>query len=249
MEEEDKALLDAFRAQSWMMTQAELIALLAHDLTHKTIRVSECVEDLIRATEKALIERASPHFVERQAIEAKNACRELEHQIAQIRGIRHSVQREARFDLISCIKDVIDSFEPTLHRANMSINIENLHNVNLFGDVTILQQVFINLILNSFNAQRATPSRRKNTIHISSKHSERSSGRINIVFWDEGPGISRNAFPDASLIFQIGTTTRANGTGTGLPVSRLLLSRYFRGDLALKERNGAVFELSLPVAP
>jgi signal transduction histidine kinase len=99
-----------------------------------------------------------------------------------------------------------------------------------------VQQVFINLILNSYDAMPEG-----GILHISG----RSIGNgVEILFQDSGPGIPRER---ESNIFEPFFSTKEGGTGLGLTVSYNIITAH-RGnlELLLNHGEGACFRVFLP---
>lgn len=112
-----------------------------------------------------------------------------------------------------------------------------------------LQQVLINLIVNATQAMQeqgeAGPARE---LDIAVRH---EAGRVLLEVSDSGPGLSEAV---RATLFQPFFTTRRDGNGLGLWISRGLLERY-GGELRAANRpegqggaRGAVFTIDLPAA-
>ena len=113
----------------------------------------------------------------------------------------------------------------------------------LLGDKIQLQQVFMNLLLNAFDAVReVVPALRR--IAISTRQ-EPGCQRVEVR--DSGPGI-----PQASLgqVFDPFFTTRPQGLGLGLPICRALLEAH-GGTIQVDTPagGGARFTVLLPDRP
>jgi len=99
-----------------------------------------------------------------------------------------------------------------------------------------IQQVFINLILNSYDAMP-----QGGILRISG----RSIGNgVEILFQDSGPGVPRER---ESNIFEPFFSTKEGGTGLGLTVSYNIITAH-RGnlELLLNHGEGACFRVFLP---
>ena len=146
---------------------------------------------------------------------------------------------------------MIESIESTLagalNRNRVSVKAQYTGSTKLFGPKEVLIQVFYNLFINSLDAIRSVGKNKPSAIYVH-VHEERTTNprRILVQFWDDGPGISKNAFPDPKEIFVIGRTSKTGGTGTGLPVARRLLAQYFQGDISLDRPEQARFRILLP---
>ncbi|MXY98842.1 MAG: HAMP domain-containing protein [Gemmatimonadetes bacterium] len=118
-------------------------------------------------------------------------------------------------------------------------------------DVNQIKQVFLNIMLNAFDAmeaggtltistERATPlSRSDLTLEGSG-----DSPRINIKFEDSGRGIDPGRL---DRIFEVYYTSKSTGTGLGLPIAQQIVEKH--GGAISVESNpgqGTAFTLTLP---
>jgi len=111
----------------------------------------------------------------------------------------------------------------------------------VLGDRVQLQQVVLNLIINARQALTESHTQEAK-IHVETKR--RDSGEVLVAVEDNGPGL---ATEEAANIFEAFVTTRDNGMGLGLAVSRTIAeSHQARLENVPKEGPGARFELSLP---
>jgi two-component system, NtrC family, nitrogen regulation sensor histidine kinase NtrY len=88
-------------------------------------------------------------------------------------------------------------------------------NLSLIGDERLLTQVLINLLNNSIDALRGTDNKK-----IEIKASDTGEGGVKIAVTDNGPGISVD---DLEKIFIPFYTTKENGSGIGLSLTRQIL--------------------------
>ncbi|HTU33142.1 MAG TPA: ATP-binding protein [Candidatus Acidoferrum sp.] len=112
----------------------------------------------------------------------------------------------------------------------------------VLGDPHQLQQVFLNIVNNAYDAVRETTKPGKIEI-VTARH----NGGLEITFRDNGPGISR---PDR--IFDPFFTTKEVGKGTGLGLSICYgIIRSHQGEIFANNNVGGVgctFVIHLPVA-
>jgi two-component system NtrC family sensor kinase len=110
------------------------------------------------------------------------------------------------------------------------------------GDPHQLQQVFLNILNNAYDAVQDT--RRRGKIEIETLH---RNGQLEILFRDNGPGVSH---PDR--IFDPFFTTKEVGKGTGLGLSICYgIVRAHRGEITARNNPdgiGCTFTVRLPVA-
>lgn len=104
-----------------------------------------------------------------------------------------------------------------------------------------LQQAFFNILKNAVEAVADNPDCRNIDIII-----RRVGGEASVSLSDNGPGVTEETLKS---LFRKSVTTKADGTGVGLMITRDLLIRN-KGDIKLRNREGGGFtaEVSLPLA-
>jgi signal transduction histidine kinase len=111
------------------------------------------------------------------------------------------------------------------------------------GDRVQLQQVLLNLILNAVDAMSPIRDRPREVTLASRREGEQD---VLIEVRDTGPGIDPDS---AERLFEPFYTTKAQGLGMGLSISRSIVEahggRLWAGS---NQPHGAVFRFSLPVA-
>jgi two-component system, NtrC family, sensor kinase len=109
------------------------------------------------------------------------------------------------------------------------------------GDTHQLQQVFLNILNNAYDAIQEV--RRPGKMEITTSHSE---GRVEIAFRDNGPGISQ-----PERIFDPFFTTKEVGKGTGLGLSICYgIIHAHRGEILARNNSdgiGCTFVVRLPI--
>jgi PAS domain S-box-containing protein len=145
-------------------------------------------------------------------------------------------------DVNELIREMIVLLRSEANRYSISIRTELVADLpKVRADRVQLQQVFMNLILNGIDAMKETPGASELTIK-----SEAEDGQILISVSDTGVGLA----PDqADQIFKAFFTTKDNGTGMGLPISRSIIESH-GGRLWANSASGrgATFQFTLPTA-
>jgi signal transduction histidine kinase/integral membrane sensor domain MASE1 len=108
------------------------------------------------------------------------------------------------------------------------------------GDTLLLQQVLLNILLNSMDAMAGTPERDR-CLCISSSTGE--EGWIECVVRDRGPGIPVERLP---RIFDSFFTTKPDGVGLGLSIARSIIQMH-QGRIWVENNTGrgAAFHITL----
>ena len=138
-------------------------------------------------------------------------------------------------DLMSRIQILYNSLEKS-DRIKLSVSLNN-SDLEIFADQNLISQVLINLMK---NALEANENNNNGKIRIAA--SEGSNNHPEICVIDNGPGISEENIDEIFVPF---FTTRQNGSGIGLSISRQIM-RAHGGNLKVKSQPGkeTVFCLS-----
>ena len=128
---------------------------------------------------------------------------------------------------------------PLLARNRISLLTDLTANLRVLGDRVQLQQVLINLIMNSINAMRTLTDQPRKLLIKSAKHSD----GVLIQVQDSGPGIDPGQI---DRIFDPFFTTKAEGIGMGLSISRSIIESHGGRLWAVAVPNGALFEFTVP---
>jgi C4-dicarboxylate-specific signal transduction histidine kinase len=164
-----------------------------------------------------------------------------------LRRLRSFVKRTpfetADIDLNVLMREVFDFLSMQASARNVALYMTAWSEpLWVKGDAIHLQQVVINLIVNSMDAMAAMPYGR--TVM---GRAELNGGKSAVVsISDSGPGIPTEKL---SQIFDPFFTTKEQGMGIGLSIARTIILAHQGRIWAENQREGgAVFHLSLPLA-
>jgi signal transduction histidine kinase len=149
------------------------------------------------------------------------------------------LQREL-VDVNELVREMIALLRSEANRYSISIRTELAEDLpKVMADRVQLQQVFMNLMLNGIDAMKETTGGGELTIQ-----SEAGDGQLQISVSDTGVGLPAQ---QADKIFRAFFTTKGNGTGMGLPISRSIIESH-GGRLwaAGAPGRGATFQFTLP---
>jgi signal transduction histidine kinase len=146
-------------------------------------------------------------------------------------------------DANEIISETIALLRDEAVRHNVSVRTELAADLpRIVGDRVQLQQVAMNLIVNSIEAMREVEGTRE--IIIKSKRAEHEQVLVSIS--DTGVGIPPQLSEE---IFEPFFTTKAHGTGMGLRISRSIIESHGGHLWAVgNSGRGAIFHLNLPAA-
>jgi signal transduction histidine kinase len=223
-------------------TTNEIASGLAHELKQPMLAIVNYVGAALR-----LLERSPP-----DQEEAIRLMRNTDAQVARadgiIRRMRDFVQRgESRIapvDIGDVVREAKSLMAPLSRRHGISVEYrpEGSLPMVLVDEVQILQ-VIVNLLSNSIAAMAEADSPRRR-IWVSARPS--GTENIEIAVSDTGPGLS----PDiANRLFEPFVTTRPEGVGIGLSISKSIVEAHDGRIWYDREAHGpgATFRFTLPI--
>lgn len=239
--EQERARLRQLEADlaymSRVMTMGELAASLAHEIKQPiaaaAMNASVCARWLCRDR---------PDVV--KAGQAASATIEDVTRAAEIIDRVHSLYARGtpnheQVDLNEIIREMIVLLNDAAHRNSVTIRTEfDVSLPTAVADRVQLQQIMMNLMLNGIEAMQATGGE----LRVASKRIE--DGHILISVSDSGVGLPVDG-PDR--IFEAFFTTKPQGTGMGLSISRRIIASH--GGRLWASPNagpGATFQFVLP---
>jgi PAS domain S-box-containing protein len=152
---------------------------------------------------------------------------------------KEALQREL-VDVNELIREMIVLLRSEANRYSISIRIELADDLpKVMADRVQLQQVFMNLMLNGIDAMKETTRAGELTITSQIEH-----GQVQVSVSDNGVGLRPE---QADKIFKAFFTTKDNGTGMGLSISRSIIESH-GGHLWATgvPGSGATFQFTLP---
>ena len=162
-----------------------------------------------------------------------------------IGSIRAMVKRDGRnrtsLHLNDLVREVLVLTERELQRSRISVELAlDEHLPSVKGDRIQLQQVLMNLTTNAIEAM--SDNKRPRTLRVKSALQE--PNRVLISVADSGPGIDPGI---GDRIFNPLFTTKSNGMGMGLAISRSIIEGHDgRLWVSAGAQGGAVFQFTLP---
>jgi PAS domain S-box-containing protein len=223
---------------SRVTTMGELTASLAHEIKQPiaaaVMNAHTCVRWLTRNHPDVEEARSAASRLVKDATRAADIIGRISLMFKK--GV---LQREL-VDVNELIREMIVLLRGEVNRYSVSIRTELAEDLpKVMADRVQLQQVFMNLMLNGIDAMKETPGGGELTII-----SEASDAQLLISVSDTGVGLPPE---QADQIFRAFFTTKDNGTGMGLPISRSIIESH-GGRLwaAGNSGRGATFQFTLP---
>ena len=168
----------------------------------------------------------------------------LSNLVLNLRQLFNTNQSEFyNINLSSTINEIIEIIEPTIEAKKIHLNQDVAAGINILGDAIQIQQVLINIFNNAIDAIEASnPLTREISITASS---ENDLAIVHIE--DTGDGIEPKTL---TSIFELYKTTKKEGLGIGLWLSKTIVTRH-QGNIfaANSPIGGATFTIELPLSP
>jgi signal transduction histidine kinase len=154
-------------------------------------------------------------------------------------------EEQQLLDVNEIIREVLESFDSQLkdHRVEARTDLTSKL-PHIYGNRDQLQEVMSNLITNGIEAMDDIADRDR-VLSVRTKNGDHKT--ITVVVEDSGPGIEKDQLGD---IFNAFVTTKRQGMGLGLAVSRMIID-YHGGRLTASsdgKDGGASFQFILPIA-
>jgi C4-dicarboxylate-specific signal transduction histidine kinase len=145
-------------------------------------------------------------------------------------------------DINGVIRNVLDLVRTRLRDAGVQLQLELDESLPVIeADKVQMQQVVLNLVVNAVDAMLEAESRPR----ILSVHSRAAEDGVLVNVRDTGSGLST---PNADQVFEPFYTTKADGIGIGLAISRSIVEAHGGTIWASTEAGpGATFSFTLPI--
>jgi len=226
---------------SRLTTMGELAASIAHEvnqpLTAVTNNSSACLR-LLAA------DNLKPEVLRRALEEIVADGNRASAIVNRIRGfIKKEPGEKNRLDMNDVIQEVLALAERELYENRVRLERQLTKTLPLVSaDRVQMQQVLLNLVMNGIEAMTAVADQPR-SLWVESRVDE--SGDILVAVRDSGTGLGS----EADHVFTPFFTTKANGMGMGLSISRSLIENHGGRLWAMPNSPvGAVFSFTLPAS-
>jgi C4-dicarboxylate-specific signal transduction histidine kinase len=223
-----------------MTTMGELTASLAHEIKQPIAAAATNAKTCLR-----WLDRASPDVGEAcdaasRLVKDVTRASEIINRIGSL--FKKGPPQHESVDVNQLIREMIELLRGEAGRYLISIYAELAPKVHvILGDIVQLRQVLMNLMLNGIDAMKDAGGNRELTI----KSEEDDKGQIRISVSDTGAGLQPHQLEQ---VFNTFFTTKPQGLGMGLPISRSIVEAH-GGRLwaSANAQRGATFQFTLPI--
>lgn len=238
--EEKDMLLRGLIASNRVIGIGALASSLAHQLSQPLTTIALRAE----ATRLDLAGSVQNPRVTESLDEISTQSTKLAELVQNLRGLFSSKRyRLTPISLQKIIDEIIDIVEPTLYSKKINLFKNYQSNPIILGDKIQLQQVFINIFNNAIDVLEKSEARNRQIFIDISNDEEYATLEVK----DNGSGIKLELIP---AIFSLYQTTKSDGIGVGLWLSKTILDRHHGTITASNEVNGgAKFKIKIPISP
>jgi len=214
-----------------VMTMGELAASIAHEINQPLSAIVNNGSACLR-----WLDGGSPNV-----IEAKEAAQRIVRDgnraaevISRIRGLLRKTETEkTRLDVNQTIREIVTVIRQEAVEHGVDLRMDLASDIpTVLGDRVQLQQVILNLLMNGVEAM-APIKERPRELSISTRPHE--TDKVLVTVRDSGIGIERESLEN---IFDAFYTTKAQGMGMGLAISRSIVEDH-GGELWAVTNNGS----------
>jgi signal transduction histidine kinase len=156
---------------------------------------------------------------------------------------RASAQPMETIEIAEPLRDALETLHAQLEDRQIRLRqIGSAEGRTVLGNVSQLQQLFLNLCLNAIQAMERDGELTVRVVDMS----ESGSGNLSVEVADTGPGIPEELMP---TVFDPFVTTKPHGTGLGLAICRGIADAH-HARLAVRNnsgRPGCTFTVEFPL--
>ncbi|MEO5333235.1 MAG: ATP-binding protein [Magnetococcus sp. YQC-5] len=158
-------------------------------------------------------------------------------------SVDQSSESERRFNVMETLQDVVASLHSTFKNSRITIALEGPDDLLVLSHPGSLNQIFTNLLLNSFK-HGFEQGQRAGQIHIHCAVEGDSPTHLRFKYRDTGRGI---AAADLQKLFEpFFTTARdSGGSGLGMYIVYNIVTGQFKGEIDVSSEPGAGVEFNM----
>jgi PAS domain S-box-containing protein len=236
--------VQAAHAELARVARATTLGELTASITHEINQPLAAIVNNANASRRILAS-ATPDLEEvRQAVtEIAEAGTRTGEIVSRVRGLLKKSAPERRpLDINQVIREVLALIPNQLEKQYVSLEVELMPTPPpVLGDRVQLQQVLLNLIMNGIEAMNVIFDRPR----VLMIRSDARESELLVMVKDSGSGLDPRHLPH---IFDTFFTTKKNGMGMGLSISRSIIDAHSGRLWASSDRaaQGTAFHFSLP---
>lgn len=225
--------------QSKFVKSGEMIANITHQFRQPLNNISYILINLKKRFESEKLDKI---FFDKKVNQANEQVSFLSKTIDDFKEFYLQEKEKDDFFVKDSIQNALTILNPDLQKDNINLNLkfETFEDIKIFGVKNELSQVILSLVSNSIDAlkNRHNP---KISINVVS-----SSAEVIIEILDNAGGIKAK---NLKKIFEPYFSTKEEGTGIGLYLSKIIIEESFGGKLQVQNiKDGVKFSIYIEKA-
>ncbi len=236
-----RAHLDQLAHVARVASMGEMASAIAHEVNQPLTAIANYASASLRLMQADKLSRDEAIAVMQQLADEAERAGEV---VRKMRGfVRGEEGRPVRIPVGDLFADVLRLSGPEARANNVMLEADaSTGGLAVTADVIQLQQVVLNLVRNAIEAIVLADS---STRRVTLTAMRADNGMVEIRVTDSGPGIAAG---DLDRVFTPFHTTKPDGVGIGLALSRSIVETYGGRVWASSGAAGAVFHLTIPAA-
>lgn len=212
---------------------------LLHDLINPLTALSLYLDDIASTTKKPL-----PADTKKKIETALLASKRMEDLITIVRKqLAHEITKRT-FSICGELSHVIELISHRALKEQVTIELNCIEDVYLYGNPLRFYQIALNLISNAIDAYKYSSS----TNRIVELACTKQNSHLQFIVKDYGSGIPEEII---ERIFEPFFTTKDSSTGTGIGLcsTKNIVEKDFEGTISVTStpRDGTVFTITIPL--
>lgn len=239
LEQKNEDFENMLLQQSKMAKSGEMLANIAHQFRQPLNNLSYILINIKKRYEN---EKLDEKYFHKKYFQAKEQLEFLSHTVEEFKEFYTPSKQKEKFLVKDAISNTMSILNEDLKKRNIKYTLNFLkdENVQIFGSKNELSQVILSLVSNASDALKDI----ENPLIEISVDSTSADVIINIK--DNGKGINKR---NQEKLFEPYFTTKDEGTGLGLYLSKLIMEKSFNGKIELKpSTEGSCFSLLIEKA-
>ncbi|MEO6565493.1 MAG: ATP-binding protein, partial [Casimicrobiaceae bacterium] len=233
--------LDQLAHVARVASMGEMASAIAHEVNQPLTAIANYASASLRLMQGDKLTRAETIAVMQQLADEAERAGEV---VRKMRGfVRGEEGRPVRLAVGDLFADVLRLSGPEARANEVVLEADaSFGALAVTADVIQLQQVLLNLVRNAIEAIAAANSAIRR-VTLTAVRADR--GMVEIRVTDSGPGIAAS---DLDRVFAPFHTTKPDGVGIGLALSRSIVEAYGGRVWASSSASGATLHLTMPAA-
>jgi len=225
--------------QSKLAAMGEMIGNIAHQWRQPLNTLGLQIQDIADAYDFGELNEA---YLQKSVKESMRVIEKMSNTINDFKDFFKPDKKKSDFAVREALDEAVPIIDASLRNNFITLEIEIIEDCTVHGFMNEYSQVLLNMINNAKDALKKC-ERRDKTIRIVVDKDEEGRSRVRI--YDNGGGIPEEIM---DKIFDPYFTTKhkAEGTGIGLYMSKMIIERNMQGTItAQNEGEGALFTITV----